>query len=98
MKLLAGLALASMAVAAPLVEKRAPTPLNVSLEMQGNSKIKAVITNNGKSNLKLLKSGTFLDSTAVEKAQVYSGGKIFALPNVGGETMPTHGVQECTLP
>ncbi|KAH7271016.1 hypothetical protein FSOLCH5_003887 [Fusarium solani] len=75
MKLLAGLALASMAVAAPLVEKRAPTPLNVSLEMQGNSKIKAVITNNGKSNLKLLKSGTFLDSTAVEKAQVYSGEK-----------------------
>ncbi|KAM0421088.1 hypothetical protein ACHAPT_011159 [Fusarium lateritium] len=75
MKLLAGLALASMAIAAPLVEKRAPTPLDVQLEMQGNSKIKAVIKNNGKNNLKLLKSGTFLDSTAVEKAQVFSGEK-----------------------
>ncbi|KAM5382535.1 hypothetical protein ACJZ2D_002539 [Fusarium nematophilum] len=75
MKLLAGLALASMAVAAPLADKRAPTPLDVQLQMQGNSKVKAVITNNGKNNLKLLKSGTFLDTAAVEKAQVFSGGK-----------------------
>ncbi|KAF4970576.1 hypothetical protein FZEAL_10007 [Fusarium zealandicum] len=75
MKLLAGLALASMAVAAPLVDKRAPTPLDVKLQMHGNSKIKAVITNHGKNNLKLLKSGTFLDSAAVEKAQVFSGEK-----------------------
>ncbi|KAM5346346.1 hypothetical protein ACJ41O_009351 [Fusarium nematophilum] len=73
MKLLAGLALASMAVAAPLADKRAPTPLDVQLQMQGNSKVKAVITNNGKNNLKLLKSGTFLDTAAVEKAQVFSG-------------------------
>ncbi|KAL2690103.1 hypothetical protein Neosp_004171 [[Neocosmospora] mangrovei] len=63
MKLLAGLALASMAVAAPLVEKRAPTPLNVSLEMQGNSKIKAVITNNGKSNLKAVEVGCIQEPT-----------------------------------
>ncbi|KAF4994997.1 hypothetical protein FDECE_12931 [Fusarium decemcellulare] len=75
MKLLAGLALASMAVAAPLVDKRAPTPLDVQLQMQGNSKVKAVISNKGKNNLKLLKVGTFLDSTAVEKAQVFSGEK-----------------------
>jgi deuterolysin len=75
MKLLAGLALASMAIAAPLVDKRAPTPLNVELKMQGNSKVKAVITNNGKSNLKLLKVGTFLDTAPVERAQVFSAGK-----------------------
>ncbi|KAF4962730.1 hypothetical protein FSARC_9212 [Fusarium sarcochroum] len=75
MKLLAGLALASMAVAAPLVDKRAPTPLNVELQLEGNSKVKAVITNNGKNNLKLLKVGTFLDTAPVERAQVFSAGK-----------------------
>ncbi|KAF5024185.1 hypothetical protein F66182_3699 [Fusarium sp. NRRL 66182] len=75
MKLLAGLALASMAVAAPLVDKRAPTPLDVKLELEGNSRVKAVITNHGKNNLKLLKVGTFLDSAPVERAQVFSAEK-----------------------
>lgn len=73
MKLLAGLALASLAVAAPIVDKRTTSGLDVSLQMDGNSKVKAVITNNGTKNLKVLKSGTFLDTSAVEKAQVYSG-------------------------
>lgn len=72
MKFVAGLALASLAVAAPAVHQRAPTPLDIKLEMQGNSKVKAVVTNNGKNNLKVLKTGTFLDNTAVEKAQVFS--------------------------
>ncbi|CAG7564309.1 unnamed protein product [Fusarium equiseti] len=74
MKLLAGLAFASVAVAFPFPfwGQRAPTPLDVELQLQGNSKIKATITNNGRSNLKLLKLGTFLDETPVEKAQVYS--------------------------
>ncbi|KAF4435381.1 hypothetical protein F53441_13534 [Fusarium austroafricanum] len=84
MKLLAGLALASMAVAAPLADKRAPTPLNVELKMEGNSKVKAVITNNGKSNLKLLKVGTFLDTAPVERAQVFSAEK---------KTVPFDGVR-----
>lgn len=76
MKFLAGLALASLAFAAPAVQKqRAPTPLDVKLELQGNSKVKAIITNHGKNNLKVLKSGTFLDNSAVEKAQVFSGGR-----------------------
>lgn len=74
MKLLAGLAFASVAVAFPFPfwGQRAPTPLDVELQLQGNSKIKATITNNGRSNLKLLRLGTFLDETPVEKAQVYS--------------------------
>ncbi|KAF5670494.1 hypothetical protein FHETE_4401 [Fusarium heterosporum] len=75
MKLLAGLAFASMAFAAPLADWRAPSPLNVELQLMGNSKIKAVITNNGKSNLKLLKVGTFLDTAPVERAQVFSAEK-----------------------
>lgn len=72
MKFFTGLAFASLALAAPTAEKRAPTPLNVKLELEGNSKVKATLTNNGKSNLKVLKSGTLLDSSAVEKAQVFS--------------------------
>lgn len=78
MKFFAGLALASLALAAPAVQKqRAPTPLDVKLELQGNSKVKAIITNHGKNNLKVLKSGTFLDNSAVEKAQVFSGGRSY---------------------
>lgn len=72
MKFLSTLVLASMAVAAP--SKRAPTPLDVKLEMVSNSEVKATVTNNGKNNLKLFKSGTFLDSAPVEKVTVLSGG------------------------
>lgn len=65
-------ALATAAMAAP---SKAPTPLDVKLERSGNSEVKAVITNVGKNNLKLLKSGTFLDTAAVEKATVTKDGK-----------------------
>lgn len=73
MKFFSVLALASMAVAAPA--KRAPTPLEVKLEMVGNSEVKAVVTNTGKNNLKVFKSGTLLDDAPVEKAKVFSGGR-----------------------
>ena len=66
-------ALASLAVAAP-AEKRAPTSLDLKLEMVGNSQIKATFTNNGKSGLKVLKAGSILDSAAVEKTKVSSDG------------------------
>lgn len=75
MKFLASLALATLAVAAPS-SKRAPSPLDVKLEASGNSAVKATITNNGKNDLKVLKTGTFLDSAPVEKAQVFAGGKL----------------------
>ncbi|KAK2616679.1 hypothetical protein QQS21_000502 [Conoideocrella luteorostrata] len=72
MKLSAGIiALASLAAAAP---RGAPTPLDVKLEMIGNSKVKATIANNGKGNLKLLKLGTIFDQAAVQKATVSSNG------------------------
>ncbi|KAI5464868.1 Deuterolysin metalloprotease family-domain-containing protein [Mariannaea sp. PMI_226] len=78
MKLLAGLAIASLAAAAPTPvvptkEESVPVGLGVSLQMDGNSKVKAIVTNNGKNDLKVLKSGTFLDSSAVEKTQIFSG-------------------------
>lgn len=75
MKFLSLVSLATMALAAPSVEKRAPTPLDVKLEMVGNSEVKATVTNTGKSNLKVFKTGTILDSAPIEKAQVYYEGK-----------------------
>jgi deuterolysin len=72
MKFVAGLiALAALASAAP---GKAPTPLDIKLESAGNAEIKAVITNTGKSNLKIFKTGTILDSSAVEKVIISSGG------------------------
>ncbi|KAF7543428.1 hypothetical protein G7Z17_g10740 [Cylindrodendrum hubeiense] len=82
MKLLAGLAFASLAAAVPVMDKRASIGLDVELKMQGNSKVKAVITNNGKNSLKVLKSGTFLDTSAVEKAQVFSANGIVPFDGV----------------
>lgn len=72
MKFVAGLiALAALVSAAP---GKAPTPLDIKLESAGNAEIKAVITNTGKNNLKIFKSGTILDNSAVEKVSITSGG------------------------
>lgn len=72
MKFISGLiALAALASAAP---GKAPTPLDIKLEGAGNAEIKAVITNTGKNNLKIFKTGTILDSSAVEKVTISSGG------------------------
>ena len=73
MKFLAGLAaLASVAAAAP----SAPTPLDVQLEMTGNSQVKATITNHGKNNLRIFKTGTILDKSAIQKVQITGEGKV----------------------
>lgn len=76
MKFISGLiALAALASAAP---GKAPTPLDIKLESAGNAEIKAVITNTGKNNLKIFKTGTILDSSPVEKVKISSGG-VFCL-------------------
>ncbi|CAJ2505865.1 Uu.00g132590.m01.CDS01 [Anthostomella pinea] len=62
--------LASLASAASM--KRA-SPLNVQLEMVGNSAVKASVTNTGADALKVLKTGTILDKAPVEKVQVFQG-------------------------
>ncbi|TLD28017.1 neutral protease [Venturia nashicola] len=56
------------------LEKRAPA-LDVKLSPQGNSVVKAVMTNTGASDINLLNKGTFLDKAAVEKVAVSSDGK-----------------------
>lgn len=63
------LALASVAAAAPAGEG---SPLEVKIEMSGNSAVKAVITNVGKENLKLLRAGSILDKVATQSAIVSS--------------------------
>lgn len=76
MKVLASLPfLAALARAVSVdLEKRA-SPLDVKLEMVGNSAVKATVTNTGSTNLKVFKTGSFLDEAAVEKADVFSGGE-----------------------
>lgn len=49
------------------------TPLSITLDLLGNTAIKATITNTGAEPLKVLKTGTILDEHDVEKVQVFSG-------------------------
>ncbi|OPB36603.1 neutral protease 2 [Trichoderma guizhouense] len=80
MKFISGLiALAALASAAP---GKAPTPLDIKLEGAGNAEIKAVITNTGKNNLKIFKTGTILDSAPVEKVTISSGEHIVTFDGV----------------
>jgi hypothetical protein len=67
--------LAMLATAAP-VAFEALVPLKVTLEMVGNTKVKANITNPNIIDLKALKSGTLLDDTECEKFNVFSGCKL----------------------
>ncbi|KAL0253140.1 hypothetical protein SLS55_010591 [Diplodia seriata] len=75
MKFFTGLSIATLASAVSAVSlnlNKRDTPLDVKLEMVGNTEVKATVTNNGESALKLYKAGSFLDSAAVEKAEIYS--------------------------
>ncbi|OAQ76930.1 peptidase m35 deuterolysin protein [Purpureocillium lilacinum] len=67
------LAFAAMVAAAPSAENRGPSPFEVKLEMLGNSEIKATFTNKGNNRLKILRTGSILDTSSVEKAKVFSG-------------------------
>lgn len=70
-------AFVSLAAASPVALQQAPSPLVVGLEMAGNSKIQATVTNNGTSEIKLLKVGSLLDSAAVEKTKVTAKGELW---------------------
>lgn len=48
------------------------SPLELALDLVGNSKVKAILSNTGTSDLKLLKTGTLLDSAPVEKVKVFN--------------------------
>ncbi|KAK7514419.1 Deuterolysin metalloprotease family-domain-containing protein [Phyllosticta citriasiana] len=46
--------------------------LGVVLELANHTEIRAIVTNNGPDSLNLFKKGNFLDSAAVEKAEIHS--------------------------
>lgn len=47
------------------------SPLNVELEFTGNTAVKVLIKNTGAEDLKLFRTGTFLDDSHVEKVEVF---------------------------
>ena len=66
---------AAIAHASPLAQQSAPDNLQVTLERVGNTVVNARITNNGASDLNVLKTGSILDDDDnIEKARVFAGG------------------------
>ncbi len=63
---------AALANAAAVNLKR-DSPLVVEIEQVGNSEVKASITNTGNVALRVLKAGSILDSSPVEKVKVSQG-------------------------
>jgi hypothetical protein len=74
MKFIAVASLVSLVSAASVDLNKRDSPLNVKLEVTGTT-AKAVVTNTGSEDLKVFKTGSFLDDKAVEKVQVFKGGK-----------------------
>ncbi|KAI0397188.1 neutral protease [Xylariaceae sp. FL0594] len=68
-------ALASVASAASISIPKASqaSPLDVRIKMVSNTGIKATITNTGSEDLKVFKTGTFLDKAPTEKVRVAQG-------------------------
>ncbi|KAF2140763.1 uncharacterized protein K452DRAFT_288850 [Aplosporella prunicola CBS 121167] len=75
-------ALVSLASSASLNLNKRESPLDVKLEMVGNTAVKATVTNNGATDLNLLKKGTFMDSAPVEKVEIYSADSRVAFDGV----------------
>lgn len=78
MKVFAFATLASLVSAASIDLAKRESALDVKLEMTGNTAVTAKITNTGSSDLKVMKTGSFLDDAAVEKVQVFQGSKLSA--------------------
>lgn len=87
MKFLAIAAVASLANAVSLDLSKRDATLAVKLEMTGNTAIKASITNTGSEDLKVLKTGSFLDDTAVEKVEVFQGGRHYCICDPAGSLL-----------
>ncbi|KAI1144915.1 metallo proteinase [Nemania diffusa] len=49
------------------------SPLVVKIEQVGNSEVKASITNTGNEALRVLRAGSILDSSPIEKVKIYQG-------------------------
>lgn len=75
-------ALASLASAVSATLDKRDSPLDVSLEITGNTAVKATIKNTGSEDLKLFKTGTFLDDSHVEKVEVFQAGDKIAFDGI----------------
>jgi hypothetical protein len=75
-------ALASLASAVAATLDKRDSPLDVSLEITGNTAVKATIKNTGSEDLKLFKTGTFLDDSHVEKVEVFQAGDKIAFDGI----------------
>lgn len=82
MKFFAVAAVASLANAVSIDFNKRDSALDVKLELTGNTAVKAVITNTGSEDLKVLKTGSFLDEAAVEKVEVFQGSSKVAFEGV----------------
>ncbi|KAI1210170.1 Deuterolysin metalloprotease family-domain-containing protein [Annulohypoxylon truncatum] len=91
MKFTAGISLlAALASAVSVDLAKRDTPLDVKLEMIGNTAVKASITNTGASDLKVFKTGTFLDeNAATEKVAIYQGGNKLQFDGIKLRVMTT---------
>jgi deuterolysin len=74
MKLFTISTIASLASATVVDLAKRNTPINVRLEVVGNTAVKAWITNTGGTSLKLFKTGSLLDDSDVEKVKVFQKG------------------------
>jgi len=81
MKFLQGLSVfASVASAVSVDLGKRESLLDVKIQMVDNSLVEATITHTGTQTLRLFKTGTILDSAAVEKTEIFSGCKSPSLP------------------
>lgn len=69
-KMKAAVVLSSLAALANAAAVKRASPLQVKIEQVNNSEVKASITNTGSTSLKVLKAGSILDNSPIEKAQI----------------------------
>ncbi|KAI0513143.1 neutral protease [Xylaria bambusicola] len=87
-------ALATMASAAAVAKQA--SPLDVKIEMVGNSGVKATVTNTGSEDLKIFKTGSILDKTPTEKVKITQGKSRVAFNGVRLRVMKS-GLQESSF-
>lgn len=85
----AAAALATMASAATIPVGKPITPLDVKIEMVGNTGVKASITNTGSEDLKVFKTGSFLDKRPTEKVKVTQNNSKVAFNGLRLRVRPT---------
>jgi deuterolysin len=66
--------LAAMADAVAVNPIKEKSPLVVKIDRVGNSEVKATVTNTGDVALRVLRTGSILDSSPIEKVKVSQGG------------------------